>query len=331
VIRIHRVVKEVSPGRPAKKMEGILLLPGLPQLFEGIFMQAPLPGHPVDESSIALYLAAQRHRRVGHGLRVVVHPYPTSDFGFLSGWGSTRTRGMSRPLCQSRAGCACGLNRATARSTCSGSATAGFSCTRRPAKTRSGLETSAISRGSSLSTARRSRPCRAASSKRILQQRHVRTGESGCGCPSRRLQRNHDSRLAALNYPTIRRRSRGAVVQPPFPAFPAFPANTFTNFQASQVNSVRGKTLGGTYTVSPPSVTLFFAEGLRIARCRLSHPRTTRTSGTMTTRPPLRKRRLPGGVRRSPGRHRCPDLLHRPRGNGVLHDRPDGEHRPSPR
>jgi len=31
VIRIHRVVKETTPGRPVKKMEGVLLLPGAPQ------------------------------------------------------------------------------------------------------------------------------------------------------------------------------------------------------------------------------------------------------------------------------------------------------------
>lgn len=67
--------------------------------------------------------------------------------------------------------------------------------------------------------------------------------------------------------------SAGAVVQPPFHTFPAFPANTFTNFQFSQVNAVRGKTLAGTYTVTPsPSVTLYFAEGLRIVRLQAVTP-----------------------------------------------------------
>jgi hypothetical protein len=54
VIAIHRVVKEASPGRPAKKMEGVLLLPGLPQLFEGIFLQPPLPNHAAEQSSVAV-------------------------------------------------------------------------------------------------------------------------------------------------------------------------------------------------------------------------------------------------------------------------------------
>ena len=274
VIRIHRVVKEVSPGRPAKKMEGILLLPGLPQLFEGIFMQAPLPGHPVDESSIALYLAAHDIDVWGMDYGWSFIPYPTSDFGFLSDWGIDKDAGHVQTALSIARWLRVRSEQGNGPVHLLGFSYGGFlvyaaagNDTQRPGNLHN-IKGIVPVDGTSFKavpgSVQQTNSCNSATSAQASLDAGVHHVDS-----SVTMIRG----LAALNYPDDPSPlSGGAVVQPPFPTFPAFPANTFTNFQASQVNSVRGKTLGGTYTVSPPSVTLFFAEGLRIARLQAVTP-----------------------------------------------------------
>ena len=86
-IRIHRVVKETSPGRPVPGMEGVLLLPGAQNLFEAIFMPPASTGVPAQEGSVALFLASNGVDVWGMDYGWNFIPYGTTDFAFLEGWG----------------------------------------------------------------------------------------------------------------------------------------------------------------------------------------------------------------------------------------------------
>jgi pimeloyl-ACP methyl ester carboxylesterase len=96
-IRIHRVVREARPGRPAKKnMEGVLLLPGSPQLFEEIFMPAAAPSVPPEEGSVALFLASHDVDVWGMDYGWSFIPYGPADFTFLKGWGIDKDASHTR-------------------------------------------------------------------------------------------------------------------------------------------------------------------------------------------------------------------------------------------
>jgi pimeloyl-ACP methyl ester carboxylesterase len=269
VIRMHRVVKEVRPGRPAKKMEGILLLPGIPQLFEAIFLQPPLPGHPVGQSSVALYLALNDVDVWGMDYGHSFVPYPSPEFGFLQGWGVERdTADAQTALSIAR------WLRVTSEQGNGPIHMLGFSYgglvvyaaasedTRRPGNLQNIKGLIPVD-GTPIKvppgSADQLNSCIAA--KALLAS--LDTGVYHVDASATRIRG-----LAALNDPAGVSALSGASSG----TFPAFPAYTFTNFQASQVNSVRGKTLGGTYTVTPPSVTLFFAEALRIIRLQSVTP-----------------------------------------------------------
>ena len=88
-VRLHRVVRESlrPPYRPVPKMEGVMLLPGAPQLFETIFLPPPTGSVPLHESSVALYLASNDIDVWGMTYGWAYVPYGTSDFSFLKGWG----------------------------------------------------------------------------------------------------------------------------------------------------------------------------------------------------------------------------------------------------
>jgi len=274
VIRMHRVVKEVSPGRPAKKMEGILLLPGLPQLFEAIFLQAPLPGHPIVESSIALFLASNDIDVWGMDYGYSFVPSDATSFDFLRGWGVEKdTDHVQTALSIAR------WLRVRSEQGNGPIHLLGFSYGGLLAYAAAAEDTQ--------------RPGNLRNIKGIIPVDgtpiKVAPGSqgqlNGCNTAAATLalldagKYQYDFRassargLKALNDPNgMSPSSGGAVSQPPFPPFPAFPAYTFTNFQFSLVNAVRNKTLAGTYTVSPPSVTLLFAEGIRIVRLQAVTP-----------------------------------------------------------
>lgn len=269
VIRMHRVVKEVSPGRPAKKMEGILLLPGIPQMFEAIFLQARLSGHPVGQSSVALYLALNDIDVWGMDYGHSFVPYPSTEFGFFGNWGVERDAAdVQTALSIAR------WLRVTSKQGNGPIHLLGFSYggllvyaaasadTQRPGNLRNikglipvdGTPVKVPPGGTDqLNSCNTAKATLASLDAGVY---HVDSSAS-------RLRG-----LAALNYPNDLSPISGAASG----TFPAFPAYTFTNLQASQVNSVRNKTLGGTYTVSPPSVTLFFAEALRIVRLQSVTP-----------------------------------------------------------
>jgi pimeloyl-ACP methyl ester carboxylesterase len=269
VIRMHRVVKEVRPGRPAKKMEGILLLPGIPQMFEAVFLQAPLTGHPVDQSSAALYLALNDIDVWGMDYGHSFVPYPSTEFGFFRGWGVERdTVDAQTALSIAR------WLRVTSEQGNGPIHMLGFSYgglvvyaaasedTQRPGNLRNIKGLIPVD-GTPIKvppgSADQLNSCNTAKATRASLDAGVYHVDSS----ATRIRG-----LAALNYPDALSPLSGAASG----TFPAFPAYTFTNFQASQVNSVRGRTLGGTYTVTPPSVTLFFAEALRIIRLQSVTP-----------------------------------------------------------
>jgi pimeloyl-ACP methyl ester carboxylesterase len=266
VIRIHRVVKEVSPGRPAKKMEGVLLLPGLPQLVEGIFLPEPSPGRPVELSSAALFLASHGVDVWGMDYGWSFIPYPTTDFGFLRGWGIDKdaahiqiAMSIARWL------------RATSEQGNGPIHLLGFSYggflvyaaagedTKRPGNLRDikgiipvdGTSFKAVPGSTQqLNSCNNAKAARASLDAGVYHTDSSATMIGG---------------FTALNYPDDLSPLSGAAVPPPPapPVFPAFPAYTFTNFQAALVNPIRNKFLGGSYTVTPPAVSPNFTDSMR--------------------------------------------------------------------
>ena len=266
VIRMHRVVKEVWPGWPAKKMEGILLLPGLPQRFEAVFLQAPLPDHPIDQSSIALFLASNNIDVWGIDYGYSFVPPDATSFEFLSGWGVEKDAEHVQAALSIARWLRVMSMQGTGPMHLLGFSYGGLLVyaaaaedTQRPGHLRNIKGIIPVD-GTPIKVAPGSpqqlNACKLAGDTLALL---------GAGKYQFDFRASSARGLKALNDPDGMSPSSGGVVsQPPFLPFPAFPANTFTNFQFSQVNAVRNKTLGGTYTVSPPSVTLFFAEALRI-------------------------------------------------------------------
>ena len=269
VIRIHRVVKEVRPGRPAKRMEGILLLPGIPQMFEAIFLQAPLSGHLVGQSSVALYLALNDIDVWGMDYGHSFVPYPSTEFGVFRDWGVERDAAdVQTALSIAR------WLRVTSEQGIDPMHLLGFSYggllvyaaaaedTQRPGNLRNIKGLIPVD-GTPIKV-----PPGSAAQLNGCNTAKATLASQDAGVYHVDFSATPIRGLAALNYPDALSPLSGAASG----TFPVFPAYTFTNFQASQVNSVRGTTLGGTYTVTPPAVTLFFAEALRIIRLQSITP-----------------------------------------------------------
>lgn len=89
VVRLHRVVKEPRhpSRRPVPKMEGVMLLPGAPQLFERIFLPPASPSVPTEEGSVALFLASNGVDVWGMDYGWTAVPYESPDVPYLGGWG----------------------------------------------------------------------------------------------------------------------------------------------------------------------------------------------------------------------------------------------------
>jgi hypothetical protein len=260
VIRIHRVVKEVSPGRPAKKMEGILLLPGLPQLFAPIFLQDAAPGVPEEQGSIALFLASHDIDVWGMDYGWAFIPYPTSGFDFLRGWG----------IGKDAAHVHIALSIARWLRVTSGQGNGpvhvlGFSYggpvvygaasedTRNPGNLRNvkGIVTVdgapvRLPPGSSAQI----NACNTARDTLKSLDSGIYHYDSSA---------SHLRAEAARDYPDTPNAGSGTATA----EFPGFPSGTFTNYQFMLVNGIRNKTYAGTYTVTPPSANLAFTSGER--------------------------------------------------------------------
>ena len=87
VIRLHRVVKELTLGQPVRAMNGVFLLPGTPNYFETVFM-APLISQAVPwDHSIAVFLAKNDVDVWGMDYGWALAPPETTDFTFMKDWG----------------------------------------------------------------------------------------------------------------------------------------------------------------------------------------------------------------------------------------------------
>jgi pimeloyl-ACP methyl ester carboxylesterase len=260
VIRIHRVVKEVRPGRPAKKMEGVLLLPGQPQLFEPIFMPAAAPSVPAEEGSIALFLASNGIDVWGMDYGHSYIPYPTADFAFLKGWGVDKEVAYIHVALSIARYLRVNSEQGNGPIHLLGFSYGGFLVygaaaedTQLPGNLRNIKGIIPVD-GSPFkqpmgSTAQLNACITAQSTLATLDAGTYHYDSSS----------SHLRAQTALDYPDTPNAASGAA-QPPFPAFPSY---TFTNYQYQLVNGVRTRFFAGTYTVTPPSVTFFSTDGLR--------------------------------------------------------------------
>jgi pimeloyl-ACP methyl ester carboxylesterase len=259
-IRMHRVVKEVNPGRPAKKMEGILLLPGLPQLFEPIFMMAAAPGVPPDQGSVAVYLASHGVDVWGMDYGHSFIPYPTASLAFLKGWGIDKEAAhVHTALSIAR------WLRVTSEQGNGPIHLLGFSYgglvvyaaasedTQHPGNLRNikgivpvdGTPVRQV-----MGSAAQLNSCNTARDT-------LKTLDSGTYHFN--SSASHLRAEAARDYPDTPNLSSGAATA----EFPGFPSGTFTNYQFMLVNGIRNKTYAGSYTVTPPSAMLMFTYGHR--------------------------------------------------------------------
>lgn len=86
-IRLHRVVKERSPGQPVATTDAIFMLPGSPNYFEAIFMAPSISTAIPWDHSVAVFLAKNGIDVWGMDYAWALVPMSTTDFGFMEGWG----------------------------------------------------------------------------------------------------------------------------------------------------------------------------------------------------------------------------------------------------
>ena len=92
VIRLHRVVKELTPGQMVRTVNGVLLLPGAPTYFEAVFMTPLISQAVPSDHSIALYLAKNDIDVWGMDYRWAMIPAETTDLSFMKDWGFAKDR-----------------------------------------------------------------------------------------------------------------------------------------------------------------------------------------------------------------------------------------------
>jgi pimeloyl-ACP methyl ester carboxylesterase len=92
VIRLHRVVKELTPGQPVRTVNGVFLLPGAPNYFEAVFMTPLISQAAPSDHSIAVYLAKNDIDVWGMDYRWAMIPAETTDLSFMKDWGIAKDR-----------------------------------------------------------------------------------------------------------------------------------------------------------------------------------------------------------------------------------------------
>jgi pimeloyl-ACP methyl ester carboxylesterase len=267
VIRIHRVVKETAPGRPVKKMEGVLLLPGAPQLFEGIFMGVASPSALPEEGSIALFLANNNVDVWGmdYGWTAVPHGYP--DLSVMQGWGIEKDAEHTQTALSIAR-----WMRATSGQGAGPIHLLGFSYggflvyavaaddTQRPGNLKNVKGIIPVD-GTTFKAANQAGDCNALPGiKAALAAGTMAVDSSGNTVLGR----------AAIDDPGALSAVKLNALNPYFPAVPQF---TFTNYQAALATFVRSRFVGGTYEiVPPPSVDLYFTNGPRFVSLLADSP-----------------------------------------------------------
>jgi pimeloyl-ACP methyl ester carboxylesterase len=256
-IRIHRVVKETKPYRPAKKMEGVLLLPGAPQLFEAIFMPPASPSVPAEEGSIALFLASNDIDVWGMDYGWSFVPYGTTDFTFLKGWGIAKdARHTEIALSIAR------WMRAASGQGIGPIHLLGFSY--------GGFLVYAVASEDTrlpgaLKNVKGIIPVDGANFKAIPGS----TGQINVCNSLPAIKANLDAGVYVTDSSDTMKLGQAALSAPDAPSVMIPP---FNNYQAAQVRLVQSKFLGGSFTTSPPSVTLLYSDGQRVVDLMANTP-----------------------------------------------------------
>jgi hypothetical protein len=86
-IRLHRIVKEPQPLWPERTKDAVLLLPGQPTYFEGLYVQPLISQVPDRDRSIAVYLAKNGIDVWGMDYGWALVPAGRTDFAFMKNWG----------------------------------------------------------------------------------------------------------------------------------------------------------------------------------------------------------------------------------------------------
>ena len=87
VVRIHRVVREKRPNKPVSTRDAVMLLPGNPNSFEGIFMAPMVTGVSELDHSIVILLAKNDIDVWGMDYGWALVPIDETDFTFMGQWG----------------------------------------------------------------------------------------------------------------------------------------------------------------------------------------------------------------------------------------------------
>jgi len=87
VVRIHRVVREKRPGKPVSTRDAVMLLPGNPTSFEGIFMAPMVTGVSEPDHSIVIFLAKNDIDVWGMDYGWALVSPDETDFQFMGQWG----------------------------------------------------------------------------------------------------------------------------------------------------------------------------------------------------------------------------------------------------
>jgi len=269
VIRIHRVVKETKIGRPERKLEGIMLLPGAPQLFEQIFMAPAASSVPPQQGSIALFLASNDIDVWGMDYGWSFVPYGTTDFTGLKAWGIDKdVRHTQIALSIAR------WMRATSGQGNGSIHLLGFSF--------GGFLSYAVASDDS------QRPGNLKNLKGFLPvdagvfKTNSATSKAAACSSLPALRAALDAGVYYSDSTSIMLLGRAALDHPddPYPLsipalapyFPFVPPNTFTNYQAALASNVQTRFLGGTYAIDPPSVLLYYTYGPRYVRLLANTP-----------------------------------------------------------
>jgi hypothetical protein len=251
VIRLHRVVRETSSpsGRPVANMEGVMLLPGAPQLFEAIFLPPASPSVSADEGSVALYLASREVDVWGMDYGWTAVPHGSPDAGFLDGWGIAKdTRHVEAALTLAR------WMRSISGQGAGPIHVLGFSY--------GGFLVFAVAGEDS------QRPGNLRNVKGVIPvDGTVFAGAPGSAGKSNAcdalpaIQANLAAGVHVTDASAFFRLGRAALDAPDETSV-FFPP--FTNYQAPLFYLVNIGFLGGSYTTAPPSVDLFFTYGPRV-------------------------------------------------------------------
>jgi hypothetical protein len=86
LITLHRVVREVAPGVPARAPKSVFLVHGDAWGFRSAFLASAASEAVPRQQSLAIFLARQGVDVWGLDLRWVEVPRETTDFSFMKGW-----------------------------------------------------------------------------------------------------------------------------------------------------------------------------------------------------------------------------------------------------